>query len=134
MRPTVSQYARSLEELSLQATPEQAALISRNFWNFLKRRGETKKAREIIRQLERLEREKAGEIRVTVITAHEVMEDSRQLLYGKAKELFPGKNIELEYERDEKVIGGAQFRTDEMLYDATVVSQLKSLRNLLIKA
>lgn len=133
MRPTVSQYAQALEELAESEASEKAAVIAKNLFGFLKRRGEGKKIGAILKRLEKIEAEKKGRVAVTVVTAHEASKDSKEKLVAKAQELFPGKQAELAYEIDAAVIGGVQFRTEEVLYDATLLSELKSLRAVLIK-
>ena len=131
MRPTVSQYARSLEELTYDATAQKVVEVAQNFFGFLKRRGEGKKIPAIIKQLEHLEREKAKRVDVVVVTAHEVSKSTREGLTKKAETFFPGKQVALTYRIDTDVIGGALFRTDETLYDTTISNELQALSKFL---
>lgn len=133
MTPTISQYATALEELSTEKGSLKATELAENFIAFLKRRGEKKKLGAIVAYLEKKEREKRGEINVRVITAHEVSKGAKEKLEAKAAKLFPGKKVELRYETDKDVIGGALFRTDETLYDATLSTELKELKKRLKK-
>lgn len=132
MRPTVSQYAQALEELS-QGSEANTQEIARNFLGFLKRRGESGWATAIVKRLEKRGSEQSGTLTVTVVTAHELSWETKSLLLEKAGAIFPGKTITLSYEIDSAVIGGARFRTDEMLYDATVASELAALKKTLSK-
>lgn len=134
MRPTVSQYARSLEELSRGTTPGGVSVIAKNFAGFLKRRGEEKKLPAILKQLEKIEAEKEGRMTVTVTLAHEADEITKKKLSSQAKKLFPKKKVELSYTVDTEMIGGALFRTDEVLYDATLANAVLSLKKSLLKA
>lgn len=134
MRPTISQYATSLEELSLGATTEESALFVKNFFGFLKHRGEGKKLSAILSHLEKIDNEKERRVIVTVVLAHEADEATKKQLSLQAQKLFPDKKVVLQYTVDAKVIGGATFRTDELLYDATLSTTLNSLKKSFLKA
>lgn len=133
MRPTISQYARSLEELSRGAAGEAVAVIAKNFAGFLRRRGEEKKLPAILKQLEKIEAEKEGRIAVAVTLAHEADKATKEKLSLQAKKLFPKKKVELSYTIDTELIGGAMFKTDETLYVATLSNELSVLKKSLLK-
>ncbi len=126
MRPTISQYAQALEELS--QTTQDAKVLAKNLLSFLKRRGESEKGALILERLEQLERNKAKQVVVTAVTAHEVSSETKKLLTKQAEGLFPGKAIELVYQVDPSVIGGVRFHSEETLYDATVASEVSALK------
>ena len=128
MRPSVSQYAQSLEELTHDATAQKIAETLQNFFGFLKRKGEMKKIKAILKQLENRAAEKSGRVTVKVVTAHEISQSVKDKLKTKAEKLFPDKKILLEYAKDADVIGGVRFRTDEVLYDATIANELHVLK------
>lgn len=133
MRPTVSQYAAALEELTA-APSADIALIVRNFFGVLHHRGDKVNAEAVLRKLETTAAEKEGRVPITVVTARETDSEMKDLLAKKIEALFPGKRAELHFEIDASIIGGALFRTDEVLYDATLRAELKALERLLIKA
>ena len=132
MRPTVSQYAQALEELS-QTTPSEAKTLTKNLLGLLKRRGESEKAVLILDRLERMEAEKEKRVAVVAVTAHEPSADVQALLMKKATTLFPGKKIDMTYAVDKQVMSGVRFRSEELLYDATVASELSSLKKSISK-
>lgn len=134
MRPTISQYATSLEELSLGVTAEESVVLAKNFFAFLKRRGEGKKIHAILSHLEKIDDLKENRVIVTVVLAHEADEATKKQLSLQAQKLFPDKKIVLQYTVDAQVIGGATFRTDELLYDATLQIELNSLKKSFLKA
>ena len=133
MRPTISQYAEALEELSEHAAPEKVQTMIGNFWGLLHRRGEEKKMVAIVKRLEKMEAEKKGQVSVIVVTVHETEKETKQRLLLQAERLFPHKKVELQYVIDKDVIGGAVFRTEETLYDATISNELKKLKAVLLK-
>jgi F-type H+-transporting ATPase subunit delta len=133
MRPTVSQYAEVLEELSRDSGAEVQE-VAKNFLGFLKRRGETKKLASIVRRLEERAQEKSGELSVTAVTAHPASAETKTLLAEVAEKVFPEKKIDLIYQTDENVIGGVLLRTREALFDATLATRAKALKQALRKS
>ncbi len=130
MRPTVSQYAEALEVLSKEGMNVQD--LAKNFLGFLKRRGESDKATVVTEQLGKRSLSQSGILPVTVVTAHELDEATKQALRMQAGQIFSGKTVELRYTVDTSVIGGARFSTPETLYDATVATELGALKKVII--
>ena len=131
MRPTSVQYAQALSELSSEAKAED---IVTSFLTYLSRRGETKKLPSIVKELERMDEKKTGEIRVSVVTASELTAETKKTLTEKAKRLFPQKKPKLSFTVDRSLLGGALFRTDETIFDATLLRELQSLKKAITKA
>lgn len=129
MRPTVSQYAEALEALVQEGNPVKG--VSEQFLRFLRRRGESDRAVAIVQQLEKRAQERSDEMTVVVTTAHECLPEVQALLVKKAEEVFSCKKIQPHYQVLSEVIGGVRFRTEERLYDATIASELVSLRKTL---
>ncbi|MFZ2984468.1 MAG: F0F1 ATP synthase subunit delta [Candidatus Moraniibacteriota bacterium] len=122
-----------MTELSSETTPAAASIIARNFFGFLKRRGEEKKMNAILKQLEKMDAVQDGRVAVTVVLAHVADADTKARLSSQASKLFPHKKVEIQYVMDPGVIGGAVFRTDEVLYDATLAAELNSLKKSLVQ-
>ncbi|MEK9151228.1 MAG: F0F1 ATP synthase subunit delta [Patescibacteria group bacterium] len=133
MRPTASQYAQALEELVADTASAKVPAIVENLFGFLRRRGERAKLEAIVQRLEKIEMEKRGQLAVTVTTAHAPAKAVKEKLISRAEKLFPGKRIDMRYEVDADMVGGARFRTDEVSYDATLATELKSLKTALMK-
>lgn len=132
MCPTVSQYARALEELS-QENVMPLPVVVRNFSDFLKRQGESKKFDAIVKQLEKTDTMRSGKLSVIVATAYELSPETKVLLTKKAEDIFPGKTAILSYEVKKDIIGGVCFRTDEILYDITIATELSALKKVIQK-
>lgn len=118
------------------AIPQTIRQVSlpQNLFKYLGYHGEKKKMEAIVKYLEKNDEAKEGRIAVTVVTAHEVTEKNQAALALQAENLFPQKKIKLYYERDPNLIGGAVFRTDEMLYDVTIGGRAQALKKSLLKA
>ena len=134
MRATVSQYARALEGLLSAEKKEDRKILVKNFVAYLRRRREQKKLPAIIKQFERLENERLGYLPVTAVTAHHASESLARKLRRQAEEMFPDKKIELTLVTGQEVVGGVRLQTEDILYDATLATELKILRKQLLGA
>ncbi len=134
MRPTISQYAKSLEELSQGKTEADIVLLVQHFFAFLKRRKEGKKIRSIIECLEKMQDKKDGVQVVKATLAREADEVTKAQIMKEAEKVFPEKKIILTYTIDKNIIGGVCLRTDEVLYDATLSHTLTYIKQSFLKA
>jgi F-type H+-transporting ATPase subunit b len=127
-----NQYKEAFQKL-LNSISSKKTSVNQNPPGFSKIKSEGKKIGAIVKHLEKIEAEKEGRISVTVVTANEAAKEIKEKLSAQAAKLFPDKKIELHYEIDPSVIGGVLFRTDETLYDATVLGKLQTLKNSFLK-
>jgi|GEM_PF-2091202 F0F1-type ATP synthase delta subunit len=134
MRPTVSQYAQAAGELAAEAgSVNDVPMIADGLCAVLKRRGEEHLLPAIVERLERKEREQKNSVAVVITVAHDPDEESRRVLLDRAQTLFPGKSLEPLWKVHPHVLGGASFRTGEVLYDATIASRSAALKETLRK-
>lgn len=133
MKPTVSQYAHTLRELSREASPSECQSIAKNFLKLLRQKKETKKWPLILKKVEALEAWASGTVPMRVTTARSLGERERGEIEALAKSLFETQEVMIEYWVDESVQGGAVFRTDEQMIDASVRGKLKRLHQALLQ-
>ena len=128
MKPTASQYARALFELSHKGSvSEQAG----QFLSFLKRQRGTKKLPAIVRNLQRLTDEAEGVKRVRMTTSKPLDEKSMEALTKKIKKLLDNEKLILDSKVDAYILGGVALKTDTELFDGTVRKRLGELRRAL---
>lgn len=133
MRFSIRQYAEALLELEGEIEAGQASAVAHNFIQRLSRAREGAKLPQIVREAERLLSERKNVMAVDILTACEADADMQKTLRTKAEQLFPGKKIETKFLVDSSLIGGAQFRSDELLYDASIAASVRSLKSILTK-
>lgn len=135
MRPTITQYAQALTELGAGLEPGTVAAedLSRSFVAYLERVGERENLEAVLRSLERIESGRDGVISVEATLAHPADGATRQALEAKAAGLFPDQRVELSYRIDPELIGGARFRSEEILYDASLSGELGELKKALMR-
>ncbi|MFZ1720534.1 MAG: F0F1 ATP synthase subunit delta [Candidatus Moraniibacteriota bacterium] len=125
MRLSIPQYAQALLELEREGGATETAS---RFFAWLNRRGEGRKAGKIVEVAERLLREQSDIMDVTVTTAQEADTATQELLLAQAETVFVGQKIEARFSTDADVIGGAKFRSESFLYDATLSTAVRKLR------
>lgn len=117
------QYAKILYELTHQAKDRGAAVAA--FMKFLKRKRVTKKLPEIIAEFEKVAAEAEGIMNVHVTTARPMPENKIKEIAAKAL----GKEVAVEMEVDESIVGGLIMQTKTHRYDGSVKNQLHQLSN-----
>ncbi len=128
MKPTSSQYAQALLELSQESVASEQASVAERFLAFLKRQRETRKLPAILRNLQRLTDEAEGVKRVRMTTSETLDERSLETLTKKIKILLETEKIVLSQQIDPQVLGGVALQTDTELFDGTVRRKLRELR------
>jgi F-type H+-transporting ATPase subunit delta len=128
MRLSIRQYAQALLDLEREQA-EGAVRSGERFSAWLSRRGEAKKLGKIVREAERLIRERSGTAVVRITTAHPVNETLRTLLRKQAASVFVGKAVETSFVTDASLIGGVKMQSEEVLYDATLATRVERLRS-----
>jgi len=69
-------------------------------------------------------------VRVQVVTAYKLSADLEEKLRLKMEEVT-GKQVEMNVERDQSLIGGIVVKVGDTLYDGSILAQLNSIRELL---
>lgn len=128
MRLSIRQYAQALLDLEREQT-EGAVRSGERFFVWLSRRGEAKKLGKIVREAERLIRERSGTAVVRITTARPVNETLQTLLRKQAASVFVGKAVEASFVTDASLIGGVKMQSEEVLYDATLATRVERLRS-----
>lgn len=130
MRLSIPQYAQALLELEKEGNATKTAS---QFSAWLSRRGEGKKLKKIVKEADRIVREKSGIADVTITTAQEADEATKRMLLSQAEQVFAGQSVDTRFVADESVIGGMKLRSESVLYDATLSNAVRKLRTALIK-
>ena len=140
MKPTASQYAHALIELSHEGSDSAQAEVAARFVALLRRRRETRKLPAILRHLERLTDAAAGVQRARVTTAEPLSDAALATLTEQLAPLLAPRNSVLgqatehfiiDQHLDPSVLGGVSIRTETELFDTTVRRQLRELQKAL---
>jgi len=107
---------------------------SKLFLNFLKvvaKHGRLDILRDIRRQARDLLDQRLGRVPVTVTTATELNPDTLQSLTGALKQLIGGDPV-ITASVEPETIGGIVVRVGDTIYDASILTQLKNVRQQMI--
>lgn len=133
MRPTTSQYAKALMEISSGKSESDQKKIANVFFDFLRRKGESKKVLRIVKKMESLRDERSGIRKISVTTAFPMDASVAKEMEDFAKKVFGSESVALDTRTDGKIIGGAILRTETDMVDMSVAGKMKHLRRVLRK-
>lgn len=133
MRLSIRQYAGTLLDVEQSVAPEEVARVAERFASWLSRRGEDKKLSVILKEAERLAKERAGVTEVTFVSAHTLDEANETALKQRAEKIFPGKKIVAKFALDRELLGGVRIQSDEVLYDLSLQKAVRDLKTHLVK-
>jgi F-type H+-transporting ATPase subunit delta len=119
-----------LEQLIGKSNPSKTTA---NFLRILLRNGRLTDLAVINERLDAVMQERSGVVSGEVISAHELDEPVRSELKTNLEKLT-GKRVNLNYQIDQDIIGGVVTRVGSTVYDSSVRTKLKNLREQLVGA
>lgn len=122
----VEEKTRIIDEISVGVLP-----IFSNFLKTLARRGRLDLVREIRGACRRIDDKRRGRVPVKITTATPLDEDTRDVLIANLRKLVGGEP-EIGVEVDPETIGGIIVRVGDVVYDASIATQLNSVRQEMI--
>ena len=118
--------SRILEEI-LKSSSE----TFRNFLKTVNRRGRLDLLRDIYRQSVLLSQKRRGHVAVQITTAVPLDDAAREKLIAELRELVHGEP-DIQTSVDPETIGGIIVRVGDTLFDASIATQLKNVRQQMI--
>ena len=100
----------------------------RDLLSLMVRRGRFEQLPAVIREFQRLYRQREGIVEATVTSAAS-LDDAEIKALRSRLEAMTGKRIELSQEVDAELLGGVQVRVGDQLIDGSVAGRLERLRN-----
>lgn len=128
MKMNPKKYAESLIALCKGKTHAQIDICSKEFLNYLARRGTSRLAQSVLESLRECVARDEGISRITITSACELSGQEQDLFEKMLRESY-GKKYTIAYTADSSLIGGFRIRTGDSVVDASVSGQLSSLKN-----
>ncbi len=122
----VEEKQRVVDEICRDATP-----IFRNFLKTLAKRGRLDALRDVRRECRRIVDERKGRVAVEITTAAPLDEQTKANLAANLRKLVGGEP-EFATVVDPETIGGIIVRVGDVVYDASIATQLKKARQEMI--
>lgn len=130
-------YARLISDPQLTKS-ERTALVSSafggrahpylvNFMKLLTERGYARRTEDFFAEYERIYCVRHGIVKARAVSAVALTEDQKARLLARLQEKT-GKEVRLECEVDEKLLGGIRLQVDNTLYEGSVRAALSEIR------
>jgi len=120
-----------LESLLEKSRPSRTTA---NFLRVLLKNNRLTEISSINEKFDSVLEERAGVISATVTSSRELSEIEKEQMKANLVEVTGGKEIKLKFEIDKSVIGGSVTRVGSTVYDGSVKSQLKLLKEQMINS
>ncbi len=128
---TISNKEKVLESLIEKSRPSKTTA---NFLRILLKNNRLTEIDSINEKLDSVLDERAGVVTAKVISSRELSDAEKSEMKVNLAKVTGGKDIRLNYEIDESVIGGAITRVGSTVYDGSVKTQLEILKEQMIKS
>lgn len=127
MKISITQYARTLYELTVGRTEAEVVAIVKKFALVLKTNRVLDKSREIIESFEAIVRQEAGEILVIIESARPLDESAQALIREYINNRTSAKKIFLEAKIKPELLGGFILRYNGKIIDGSLSGNLRRL-------
>lgn len=121
------QFAKALYEVTKDLPKSHLPEAIKQFVLILQKNNKLKKMDYIIEEFENYSKKQEGAKIVEIETARKL----DHTILNKIKKIF-GEKSEITELVNKELLGGARIKVDDMIYDASLKTQLKSLRQQLI--
>lgn len=109
-------------------------LVLRNAVKFMARHRLLSKSEEILSKLRKIVNQDRGILEVKVWSKHKISVDVKSELKRILQKRYKNKEIELEENLDEKLLGGIKIEANDELIDLTLKNKIYKLQEHLIKS
>lgn len=104
---------------------------SRNFWQLLVQKKQTRAWPKILLALTKIHREKTRSMPVMIEASHPLSEDNLKLLKNQLSQKYPETKLDCQLTINPKLIGGVKITTPQTTWDLSLKNQLNQLKKLL---
>ena len=122
MKLSAKNYAKALFETIL-ANPQKLPEIAKNFYAYLLRNKQQKMLPLILKNLEEIERERMGFIKINIETARPLSE----ILKKEIEQVF-SKKVIFNEEINPKLEGGIILKWGDNIFDASILGMLAKMK------
>jgi F-type H+-transporting ATPase subunit delta len=133
MKVSIKQYSQTLFELTDGKSEQEILNIVSKFAEQLKNDGQLKNSDKIIEKFAEIYNAKNGIVQACVISARALEDVQVAEISDFIKKKYAVKDVVVDNIVDEKIKGGLIIRVGDEIMDASILSQLKKLKNILSK-
>lgn len=131
--PSIAQASKEKVLVSLLGKTNPSNTTA-NFLRLLLKNNRLTELSDINERFRSVLEERSGVISASVISSRELSESEKAELRANLARMTGGKEVRLNFDIDEDVIGGAITRVGSTVYDGSVKTQLRLLKEQMIKS
>lgn len=133
MKISITQYAKTLFELTQGKSEQEVLDVTKKFAEVLKNDGQLKNAAKIIEKFTELCNKVNGIVEAEVVTAGEIEKETKEKVEKFVKEKYQAKEVVIKNVVNKDIRGGIVVRVGDEVMDASVENNLRKLKNILSK-
>lgn len=128
METLSQQYALSLYELVKDSDKDNLSANIDAFVNVIAENEDLDKIKEIEKEFSKIWDKKNEDLEVSVFSAHKISDKSREIIIKYLQEKTNYKNILINENIDQDVLGGVRIRYNDKKIDGSLVNSLNNLK------
>lgn len=129
---SINNIARAIYESSHDKEGKELDVVTKKAVNLISQKHLLSKSKEIINQLEKIIDKSEDIVRAKVCTKEKVDKKIIDEIEDYIKKRYKVKNAILEFEVDQKLLGGIRIEVGDEIIDTTLKHKIKKLENYLI--
>jgi F-type H+-transporting ATPase subunit delta len=129
---STNNLARAIYESSLGKSGSELDMVTKNIVEIISRKHLIGKSKEIITSLEKIIDKNEEVVRAKISSRIKLEKKIIDEIEDFIKKRYKAKNTVLEFEVDEKLIGGIKIEIGDEIIDTTLKNKIKKLENYLI--
>lgn len=133
MKIRSKQYAQALYEALEGKDKDRAKTVIDNFVQLLARNRGISKINKILEHFDNIWNDNQGVTEARVVTSIELSKDTLEFLKEYISQAAQAQEVRINNEVDKDVLGGVVIRYGDKMIDASLRSQVRGLKNKLIK-
>lgn len=132
MKISITQYAKTLFELTQGKSEQEVLDVTKKFAEVLKNDGQLKNAAKIIEKFTELYNKANGIVEAEVVTAGVIEKETKEKVEKFVKEKYQAKEVVIKNVVDKDIRGGIVVRVGDEVMDGSVEMQLRKLKQRLV--
>lgn len=129
---SINNIARAIYESSLGKSGAEFDAVTRNAVDLINQKHLISKSKEILALLEKILDKNEEVVRAKISTRIKIDKKIVDEIEDFIKKKYKAKNTVLEFQVDEKLLGGIKIEVGDEIIDATLKSKIQKLENYLI--
>jgi F-type H+-transporting ATPase subunit delta len=129
---SINNLARAIYESSKDKDGAELDAVMKNAVSIISKKHLLSKSKEIITQLEKIADKNDGVIRAKISSKIKLEQKAVTEIEDFIKKRYKAQNTVLEFQIDEKLLGGIKIEIGDEIIDTTLKNKIKKLQNYLI--